>query len=208
MVDIDDVVVDFCKKHLTENEEAFSDPRLELIIDDAKAQLENFQGKADVIIGDLADPVAGGPCFQLYTEKFYTEVVKNKLSDNGIFVTQSGPAGILSHDQVFSPIHNTVKQVFGKAIPFSQHIPSFADTWGWNMGVMDKDIHILTPDELDKAIETRINGDLKFMDGEAYTSITSICKSIRKTLEEETYVYSVENPRFIHGHGQETHSHY
>ena len=128
MVDIDDVVVDFCKKHLTENEEAFADPRLELIIDDAKAQLENFQGKADVIIGDLADPVAGGPCFQLYTEKFYTEVVRNKLSDDGIFVTQSGPAGILSHDQVFSPIYNTVKQVFAKAIPFSQHIPSFAGT--------------------------------------------------------------------------------
>lgn len=76
------------------------------------------------------------------------------------------------------------------------------------MGLMNKDTHILTPDELDQAITSRIDGDLKFMDGEAYTSITSICKSIRKTLTEETYVYSVENPRFIHGHGQETHSHY
>ena len=111
MVDIDEVVVDFCKKHLKENDASFADPRLELIIDDAKTQLENFVGKADVIIGDLADPVAGGPCFQLYTEKFYREVVKEKLNPDGIFVTQSGPAGVLSHDQVFSPIHNTVKQV-------------------------------------------------------------------------------------------------
>ena len=34
------VVCDFCRDHLEVNKEAFADPRLELIIDDAKAQLE------------------------------------------------------------------------------------------------------------------------------------------------------------------------
>ena len=208
MVDIDDVVVDFCKKHLTDNQAAFNDPRLELIIDDAKTQLEKFDGTCDVIIGDLADPVAGGPCYQLYTQKFYEEVVKRKLNPGGVFVTQSGPAGVLSHDQVFSPIHNTISKVFAKCVPFSQHVPSFADTWGWNMGLMDANTKVPSADELDAAIAERIDGALRFMDGEAYTSITSLCKSIRETLRNETYVYSLENPRFIHGHGQETHSQY
>ena len=40
MVDIDKVVCDFCEKHLEDNAATFKDPRLELIIDDAKAQLE------------------------------------------------------------------------------------------------------------------------------------------------------------------------
>ena len=48
MVDIDEVVVKFCKQHLTENTEAFADPRLELIIGDARAGLENYPGKFDV----------------------------------------------------------------------------------------------------------------------------------------------------------------
>ena len=40
MVDIDRVVCEFCEKHLEDNAETFKDPRLDLIIDDAKAQLE------------------------------------------------------------------------------------------------------------------------------------------------------------------------
>lgn len=36
MVDIDSEVVQFCKDHLPENTEAFADPRLELVIEDAQ----------------------------------------------------------------------------------------------------------------------------------------------------------------------------
>lgn len=40
MVDIDADVVKFCRENLPENAEAFADSRLELVIDDAKAVLE------------------------------------------------------------------------------------------------------------------------------------------------------------------------
>jgi len=40
MVDIDEVVTSFCGAHLEANRAAFADPRLELIHDDARAQLE------------------------------------------------------------------------------------------------------------------------------------------------------------------------
>lgn len=59
------VVCDFCEKHLEANKQAFADPRLQLIVDDARAQLEKAEGPFDVIIGDLADPVFGGPCYQV-----------------------------------------------------------------------------------------------------------------------------------------------
>ncbi len=59
------VVCDFCEKHLEANKQAFADPRLHLIVDDARAQLEKAEGPFDVIIGDLADPVFGGPCYQV-----------------------------------------------------------------------------------------------------------------------------------------------
>lgn len=59
------VVCDFCEEHLEANKAAFADPRLQLVVDDARAQLENWPGTFDVIIGDLADPVYGGPCYQV-----------------------------------------------------------------------------------------------------------------------------------------------
>lgn len=138
MVDIDEAVTTFCKEHLQANTAAFEDSRLELINDDARSQLEQYPGKFDVIIGDLADPVEGGPCYQvglttlsaimigrglgqimlhvsaghmeqqasgipflqLYTQEFYETVIKAKLNPGGVFVTQSGPAGVLSSSQV------------------------------------------------------------------------------------------------------------
>lgn len=55
-----------------------------------RAELEKRTDKFDIIIGDLADPVEGGPCYQLYTKSFYEQILKPKLNDNGIFVTQVG----------------------------------------------------------------------------------------------------------------------
>lgn len=53
-----------------------------------RAELEKRDDKYDVIVGDLADPIEGGPCYQLYTKNFYELVVKPKLLHGGIFVTQ------------------------------------------------------------------------------------------------------------------------
>ena len=57
-------VCDFCHQHLEANQEAFAHPKLKLVYDDAKAQLQKADGHFDVIIADLADPVYGGPCYQ------------------------------------------------------------------------------------------------------------------------------------------------
>jgi thermospermine synthase len=53
-----------------------------------RVELEKSREKFDVIVGDLSDPVEGGPCYQLYTKSFYEHIVKSKLNDHGIFVTQ------------------------------------------------------------------------------------------------------------------------
>ncbi|XP_065850265.1 thermospermine synthase ACAULIS5-like isoform X2 [Euphorbia lathyris] len=117
MCDIDKVVVDFCRMHLTANQEAFSNEKLHVVFNDAKNELEKRNEKYDIIIGDLADPIEGGPCNHLYTKSFYEQVIKTKLNHSGIFVTQAGTAGVLSHKVVFSSIHNTVKQVFKREYP-------------------------------------------------------------------------------------------
>lgn len=54
----------------------------------SRAELENRKERYDVIIGDLADPIEGGPCYKLYTKSFYELTVKPRLNHGGIFVTQ------------------------------------------------------------------------------------------------------------------------
>ncbi|KAL2487017.1 Thermospermine synthase ACAULIS5 [Abeliophyllum distichum] len=176
MCDIDQEVVEFCKSYLAVNREAFCDPRLELIINDARAELESREELYDVIIGDLADPIEGGPCYQLYTKSFYEFTVKPRLNKGGIFVTQAGPAGIFSHTEVFSCIYNTLRQVFSYVVPYSAHIPSYADTWGWIM---------------------RIEGENRYIDGKTFTSASTLSKAVRKSLDNETHVYTEGNARIF-----------
>jgi len=187
MVDIDPEVVGFCRKHLEENHAAFADPRLDCIIDDAKAWIEKSDLKFDVIIMDLDDPLEGGPCYQLYTTEFYT-MLKTKMNPGGIFVTQSGQAGIKQHHMVFCPINKTLKAVFDKVVPFNQAVYSFMDEWGWNMG-LPADAATpasLSVEEVDKRIADRINGELQFLDGESWRGLWALSKKHRKTLASMT----------------------
>ncbi|KAL0311830.1 UNVERIFIED_CONTAM: Thermospermine synthase ACAULIS5 [Sesamum radiatum] len=186
MCDIDQEVVDFCKKHLTANHEAF--------------QL-NWRGeeKFDIVVGDLADPVEGGPCYQLYTQSFYQNIVKPKLNNNGIFVTQAGPAGVFTHKEVFSSIYNTIKQVFKYVRAYTAHVPSFADTWGWVIA-SDQPLRI-EAGMMDKKIAERIDGELLYLNGASFVASTILNKTVAKTLKNETHVYTEDDARFIHGQG-------
>merc|ERR1711879_208936 len=137
--------------HLPENKEAFADPRLDVVIEDAKKVLEESEELFDVIIMDLDDPLEGGPCYQLYTKEVY-EMCKSKLTSGGVLVTQAGQAGIKWHHQVWSPIHNPLKAVFPKVHGSTQAVYSFMDEWGWHLALSDAKMELLSPAEVDKRI--------------------------------------------------------
>ncbi|KAF5185414.1 Polyamine aminopropyltransferase [Thalictrum thalictroides] len=200
MCDIDQEVVDFCRKHLSANWEAFRNERLDLIINDAKAELEKREEKYDLIVGDLADPVEGGPCYQLYTKSFYEKILKPKLKDSGIFVTQAGPAGVLTHKEVFSSIYNTLRNVFKYVVAYTAHVPSFVDTWGWVMA--SDQPFVLEANQIDNRIEERVDGELLYLNGTTFLSATVMNKIVHQGLMNETHVYTEDDARFLRGHGK------
>ena len=106
---------------------------IELIFDDAKKYLESVpDGTFDVMVMDLADPLDDGPCFLLYTVKFY-EFLRTKMSDNGVLVTQSGPAGLFTMTQVCTAIKNTLSKAFPSTQLMASHVPSFSDMYGYTL---------------------------------------------------------------------------
>ncbi|KAG0464600.1 hypothetical protein HPP92_018764 [Vanilla planifolia] len=119
----------------------------------------------------------GGPCYQLYTKSFYEKV--------------AGPAGVLTHKEIFSSIYNTLKHVFKYVIACTAPVPSFVDTWGWVLA-SDQPFE-LNALEINKRIEERINGKLLYLNGESIVSSTIMNKTVHQSLLEETHVYTEEN---------------
>jgi thermospermine synthase len=201
MVDIDELVVEFCKKHLEKNKKAFEDPRFELVIEDCEKYLKEYQGTFDVIILDLDDPVEGGPCYKLYTKTFY-DMAKTKLSPNGILITQSGGAGPILSQAVFSPINNTLRQVFSKVRPYIQAVFSFAEEWAWNLCLNDETADIFSAkseEEFNQLVSSRLTEELTFLDWESYRRLWLLPKPLRTLFQNETKIISESQLAFFPG---------
>lgn len=130
MVDIDKELIEICKQYLPEwSEGAFDHPKTELIIGDARRFVEETQGKYDVIISDLTEPVSQGPSVMLFTEEFYL-LIRSKLKENGLFVMQAGSADVIHHE-FFLSCYQTLKKVFPGVKPFWVFVLSFGLPWGF-----------------------------------------------------------------------------
>lgn len=181
MVDIDQEVIDVCHRLLPSfHQNSFDDHRAELHFADARKYLQESGDKFDVIIIDLADPLAKGPARLLYTQEFY-QLVRQRLAPDGIISVQSESAGWTDF-QNFAAIVNTLKTVFPIAHPYRTHIPSFLDEWGFTVASEKLNPAKLEPEEIDARILARISGHLKSYDGLTHQAMFTIPKHIRQQL--------------------------
>lgn len=116
----------------------------------------------------------------LCLQDFYQQVVLRKLNPGGIFITQSGPAGFLSCTEVFTCINATLRSVFPKVLPYTQHMPVFCDVWGWNMALTDPSQADMSPEDMDARIAERIEGEIRFLDGHTFRGLCQLNKHVRK----------------------------
>ena len=72
------------------------------------------------------------------------------------------------------------------------------------MAFSDASAAILSPDEMDARIAERLTEETEFLDGVGWQGVTSLSKTVRSTLRNESHVYTVENPKFIPGQGVKT----
>lgn len=198
MVDIDAEVIDLCKKYLPNHHQgAFDDPRVELLHMDAKKYLEETTQKFDVVIIDLPEPIQGGPCYLLYTQKFY-EMLKTKFTENATFSLQSG-ATILGITNVYTAVINTLKTAFPIVIPYEATVPAFGGPWGFALSSMKLNALDLSAEEIDRRIASRVSRPLRFYDGHTHQGLFHIPKYLRDMMAEETFIITEDNPVFVPG---------
>ena len=196
MLDLDAEVVRLCRQYLPQHHQgSFDDPRLTLLHQDARAYLAATEERYDVMVMDLVDPMEGGPAYLLYTEEYY-RIAQARLNPGGILVTQSGPAGLLSHQECFTTIQRTLAQVFAYSRPYQAHIPAFQTLWGFTLA-SDTELPALTAAQVDERLQERLGRELSFYDGESHLSMFNLPKFLRTSMAAETRINRDESPVFM-----------
>ncbi len=85
MVEIDEMVVDACRKFIPQTAGCLDDPRLELTIADAVKFVAETDERFDVVLVDSTDPI--GPAKPLFEEDFYRSL-RRVLNEGGVVVSQ------------------------------------------------------------------------------------------------------------------------
>jgi spermidine synthase len=193
MVDIDEQVVDICRRFLPAiHQGAFDDPRAELYFTDARKYLQETREKFDVIIIDLVEPLEVGPACLLYTREFY-RIVRDRLNDGGIMSVQSGASGWVNI-QNFTAIINTLRNVFPVVCPYNVYVPSFVDLWGFGVASPTINPVTLSPAEIDNRISSRLSRELKSYDGSSHVKLFALSKQLRQKLDSADKIITDANP--------------
>lgn len=197
MVDIDEKVVELCREYLPDHHQgSFDDQRVKLVHDDALAYLESTSERFDVIIIDVPDPLEAGPAYLLFTQEFYS-LVRDRLNDAGIMVSQSGPTGPSFYEQCFSAVANTVGSVFPVLTLSESFVPSFGSTWGFVIGSIRDDPGNLAPAVVDARIAERVSGPLRYFDGTTLRGMVSVPKYLRESVANERRIITRDAPLFV-----------
>ena len=197
MIDIDRQVIDICRRFLpTIHQGSFDDSRAEIHFTDARKYLQETDNKFDVAIIDLVEPLEAGPACLLYTQEFY-QLIRERLNPDGIMSVQSGASG-WTNLQNFTAIINTIETVFPLVRPYQVYVPSFVDLWGFAAASQSLDPSVLSPDEIDHRISTRLSGELKSYDGLSHQALFTLPKHLRHELAVENRIITDASPIFIY----------
>ncbi len=187
MIDIDEKEIELNKKFLSEwHKGAFENPKVTLLNTDARKFMEKgvSSSSCDVIISDLTEPFEAGPSYKLFTKEFF-ELLYDRLRDDGIFVLQASMLRNVTY-RMHRAIRNTLSRVFPVVRSYYAYVPSFDTTWSFVISSKQFDPKSLSVEHVNELIKNRINGELKFYDGESHQRMFSLPKDIRRILNENT----------------------
>jgi spermidine synthase len=196
MVDIDDQVVDLCKKYLPEmHQGAFEDTRSELRHEDARAYLEKTSERFDFITIDLVEPLEEGPACLLFTKEFYT-LVRDRLTAGGAMTLQAGMTKLGELD-FFTSIHRTLREVFPVVAAYQTFISCFGTPWGFITATKKVDPMQQDAAAIDRLIADRVKGAMGYWDGQTHQHAFHLPKHIRAAIQAQTRVVTDAHPLIV-----------
>ena len=194
MVELDQEVAETCREYLPEmHTGAFADPRLELVIDDARNFLNTTSQEWDVVISDLSDPDEEGTTSTLFTTEYFSQI-RRVLKPNGIFATYAGSIEFSVNLPLSAQIVRTINAVFPYVLPYSSYVPSLGEAIAFVVASVEEITPQLDPAVVTQLLEAKTTGNLRMLDGGSLMGLMQVPLYIRQEIASETKVYTLEEP--------------
>ena len=137
LVEIDEEVVEACKKHLPQTACGFEDSRVKCYYDDGLKFVRKFENTYDLILVDSTDPF--GPGEGLFTKEFYGNCYK-ALKEDGIMVNQHESPFYKEDAYAMQRAHKRLVESFPISKVYQVHIPTYP-SGHWLFGFASKKYH-------------------------------------------------------------------
>jgi spermidine synthase len=137
MVEIDELVVEVCKKYLPQTASRFDDVRVRLHFEDGLKFVRRKSDEYDLIIVDSTDPI--GPGEGLFTKEFYGNCFK-ALKNDGIMVNQHESPFYEGDRANMQRAHRRIVESFPISKVYQAHIPTYP-SGHWLFGFASKKYH-------------------------------------------------------------------
>ena len=134
MVEIDQMVVEACKKYLPQTSSRLEDPRVKLHFEDGLKFVREKENVYDLIIVDSTDPF--GPGEGLFTKEFYGNCYK-ALTAEGILVNQHECPYYDDYAVSMKRAHRRICETFPVVKVYQAHIPTYP-SGHWLFGFASK----------------------------------------------------------------------
>ena len=137
VVEIDELVVEVCKKYLPFTACGFTDPRVHIYYEDGLRFVRTKEDEYDLIIVDSTDPF--GPGEGLFTKEFYGNCYK-ALKEDGIMVNQHESPFYDADATACKRAHKRIVESFPISRVYQAHIPTYP-SGHWLFGFASKQYH-------------------------------------------------------------------
>ena len=139
LVEIDDMVVEVCRKYLPKTACCLDDERVNIRYEDGLKYIRRCENKYDLIIVDSTDPF--GPGEGLFTREFYGNCYK-ALKEDGIMVNQHESPFYEEDARACQRAHRKITETFPVSRVYQAHIPTYP-SGHWLFGFASKKYHPL-----------------------------------------------------------------
>ena len=137
LVEIDELVVEVCKKYLPQTAGCLGDPRIHPYYEDGLKFIRHCENVYDLIIVDSTDPF--GPGEGLFTKEFYGNCYK-ALKEDGIMVNQHESPFYKEDAYAMQRAHKRIVESFPISRVYQAHIPTYP-SGHWLFGFASKKYH-------------------------------------------------------------------
>src|SRR3954464_8642482 len=175
MVEIDGEVIQVAKEHFRAvHNGVFDNPKLRVLVEDGMKFVRDTQEKFDLIALDLNDPM--GPAEALYSTEFFQQL-RAALAPGGALTLHIG-APVARPERV-AELAQRLNSVFRIVRPYLMYIPLYGSLWAMAVCSDKLDPKAFTADEIDRRIEARKLGDLKYYNGETHEGVFALPNFVR-----------------------------